>query len=377
MLFVIRALSCGGAERQLIELVRALDKGRFGVVVATFYDGGPLAAELRAVPGVRAVSLGKRGRWDLARFLVRFAWLARRLRPDVAHGYMGVSNELTLLARLLCGCRAVWGIRGSACDFRAYNDWARGFAHWLGGRLSRFADGIIVNSESGRRAHRAQGYAGGRMRVIHNGIDTTRFRPDAEAGRRIREQWGIAPQTPLIGMIARLDPMKDHPVFLRAAAWLLRRKKEVRFVCVGNGPATRLRALRELAGELGIADRVQWFSASEEVAAIYNALTVATLCSRFGEGFPNVLAEAAACGIPTVATDVGDAAVIVDDPARIVPPGCPERLAQAWEPLLEESETARTLRARQQRERIAREFGLARLARRTECALLETVQCPR
>ena len=286
---------------------------------------------------------------------------------------MGVSNELTLLARAVCGCRAVWGIRGSACDYRCY-DWGRSFSHWLGIKLSRFADGIIVNSESGRVEYIAGGYEGSRMKVIRNGIDSERFQPDRNAGRDLRREWGIAPDAPLIGVVARLDPMKDHPTFLQAAALLARRRPEVRFVCVGDGPSGYSMELRALAGELGLEamDRLQWHPARKDVAAVYNALTILTSSSRFGEGVSNVIGEAMACGTPVVATDVGDAAIILNDQAMTVPPGCPERLVAAWETLLDEEPGALERRSEMARERIVGEFSMARLISNTQAALLNT-----
>jgi glycosyltransferase involved in cell wall biosynthesis len=287
-----------------------------------------------------------------------------------------------LLSRAVCGSRAVWGIRGSACDYSGYNDWGRSFGDWVGMKLSRFADCIIVNSEAGRAEHVTDGYEGARMKVIRNGIDTRRFCPDRESGLRVRREWGLAPAVPLIGLVARLDPMKGHTVFLRAAALMARRRPEVRFVCVGDGPEPYKKRLQAEAAELGfegrLAGRLEWQGARSDVEAVYNALTILTSSSLFGEGFSNVIGEAMACGTPVVATDVGDAAVIVNDPNRVVPPGCPEMLVTAWECLLDEDPVALARRAQQGRERIVADYGMTHLVSRTEAALtnlLETLPC--
>src|SRR6266446_760184 len=113
LFFLIRALDHGGAERQLIELVKASDKSRFKVTVATFYDGGGLRPEIEKIEGVRVISLGKKGRWDLLPFLWRLARLVREIRPDILHGYMGIANELCSLMGWLYGGRVVWGMRQS------------------------------------------------------------------------------------------------------------------------------------------------------------------------------------------------------------------------------------------------------------------------
>jgi len=377
VLFVIRALACGGAERQLTELVKAMDKQRFDITVATFYGGGSLEAEIRSIPGVRLVCLEKRGRWDMGGFLSRFVRLLRDVQPDVTHGYMGFCNELTLLGRWLTGCRAIWGLRGSGCDYRAYDDWARGFGDRFAAWLSRFADRIVVNSECGRQDHLAEGYAGGRMVVIHNGIDTERFRPEPEEGHALRREWGLPLDAPVIGLVARLDPMKDHPLFLQAAAMLACRRADVRFVCVGDGNEAYRTRLWAMAAEFRLEDRLQWWPARHDVGAVYNALTILTSCSRFGEGFSNAIAEAMACGTPVVATDVGDARKIVNDPAWIIPPGKPERLVETWETLLDLSGPEKERRALKGREWIVREFGTERLVDHTQKIILESLSCRR
>jgi hypothetical protein len=95
--FLVRSLHPGGAERQLIELVKGLDKTRFHVTVATFYDGGALGVEIAGVAGITSLSLGKRGRWDVLPFLWRLWRMVLDAQPDILHGYMGVANELCLL----------------------------------------------------------------------------------------------------------------------------------------------------------------------------------------------------------------------------------------------------------------------------------------
>lgn len=375
LLFVIRALSCGGAERQLIELVRAMDKNRFEITVATFYDTGKLGDDARTIPGIRVVSLRKKGRWDLAPFLYRYAKLVREIRPDVVHGYMGTSNELALLARLLTGARAVWGIRGSGANQSAYHDWVRHVGQWSERKLSRFADCIIVNSEAGRDDHLRDGYEGSRMTVISNGIDTERFTPDPDAGLEVRREWGLSPGTPVIGLVARVDPMKGHSVFLKAAALIASRRPGVRFVCIGDGSREYRERLVALSDELGLQERLEWHPARRNIEAVYNALTVVTSSSTFGEGFSNVIGEAMACGRPVVATDVGDAARIGGGLALIVPRGNPEKLANAWEQLLDEPVEVSLTRTAMGRERITTEYGMARLAERTQAALLEILPC--
>lgn len=362
VLFLARSLEVGGAERQLIELARALDKERFIVYVATFYDGGALRGELERVPGVMVRSLGKHDRWDLLPFLWRLLRTAREVRPEVVYGYMDVANALALLAGWYARARVVWAVRSSNVDFGRY-DWAARWTYRAAAGLSRFADLIVVNSWAGREHHVAQGFQPSRMAVVPNGIDTEMFRPDEAARRRVRSEWGVAAEELLVGHVGRLDPMKDHPVLLGAASRVVAQHPGVRFVCVGNGPEPYRRELAALARELGMEARLVWAGERGDMPAVYSALDL-LVSSSCGEGFPNVVGEAMACGVPCVVTDVGDSARIVGDTGIVVPPGEPGALATG---MLQALERCRDAGLRQQaRECIVQEFGLERLVGRTE-----------
>jgi glycosyltransferase involved in cell wall biosynthesis len=372
LLILIRSLEVGGAERQLVELVKALDRGKFFITVATFYDRGRLRAELVGLPNVRVVSLGKKGRWDIGPFLWRLWKVARRARPHIVYGNMGIANELSLLVGRIVRARVVWSLRASNVDFSQYG-WASGFAFKIGALLSRFPDLIIANSHAGRVHHIAQGYVGKRMLVISNGIDTDLFKPDRSAGQGVRTEWGVDSQERLVGLVGRVDPMKDHPTFLRAAELLSERAGHVRFVCVGDGPAAYKDELRRLATELRLSDKIIWAGARSDMRAVYNALDV--LCSSStGEGLPNAVAEAMACGIPCVVTDVGDSARLVGNPNQVVPPQNPQALSEAIGRVLILSDSQRRTLGRQGRERILAGYSVQQLAAKTEAALLRVLE---
>ena len=124
LLILTRDWSIGGAERQVVELLKVIDKRSIDICAATFYGTGPLRRELQGLPGVRLWNLRKRGRWDVVPFLLRAVRLARRVRPDVIHGYQGFPNLLTLILGWVTGARTVWGMRASNMDMRRY-DWLR------------------------------------------------------------------------------------------------------------------------------------------------------------------------------------------------------------------------------------------------------------
>lgn len=367
ILFLNRRFDYGGAERQLIELVKGLDKTRFEVSLATFYDGGGLRQEIEAVEGVKLISLRKKARWDLLSFLWQLWRVARRHDPQIIHGYLDVANILSLLVGRSLGATVVWGMRASYMDLSHY-DWLLGLSFRLERLLARSADLIIVNSKAGHAHHVARGFPADKMVVIPNGIDTERFNLDAKAGAEVRAEWGIPEDTTLIGLVARLDPMKDHWTFLKAAALLCKERDDVRFVCVGGGPECYARELRQFAEDIGVSDKVLWTGSRVDMPAIYNALSITT-SSSYGEGFPNTIGEAMACGVPCVVTDAGDSAWIVGDTGVVVPRRDPEALAGAWGACLRRDLGDMGRRARA---RVVEHFSLKQLVQQTEKAILAT-----
>lgn len=326
IMFLTRDLDIGGAQRQLIQLASGLHCVGWNVKVVSFYHGGRLESRLRDA-GVEIYCLEKAGRWDALAFMRRLVNLVRRDQPDIIHGYLDTPNiVLALLRPWLAHARVVWGIRASNMDSARY-DWVAAIESGLAALFSRMPDLIICNSEAGRAYHEARGYPVSKMVVIPNGVDTQRFRPDDKARRAVRAEWAVDPHETLIGLVARLDAMKDHSTFLRAAAQTVRAHPNARFVCVGDGsPSYRDELIRE-ASALGLERRVIWAGARDDIHQVYNALDLAVSSSSFGEGFPNMIGEAMATGIACVVTDVGDSAAIVGALGWVCPPNDSAALA--------------------------------------------------
>jgi glycosyltransferase involved in cell wall biosynthesis len=329
---LIRALSVGGAERQIVQLANALGKRGILVSIVTLYDNGPLeqAIDRRYVGHL---SVGKRGRWDVAWPVLRLIRLLRRERPAVLYAFLPAQTALAgLLSPFLPGCRLVFGLR-SCLDYRR-TDWLQRAVYTLEARLAHRAALIIANSEAGRQAALRRGMRPDRLVVIGNLIDTEQFTPDRERRRRQRAAWGVAETARLIGMAARLDPMKGHETFLEAAVRFHRRDPLARFVLIGSGPGTYADRLAATAERLGLGSALIWAGECRDMADAYNALDLATLSSHEGEGFPNAVAEAMACGVPVVATDSGDTARLIGETGLVVAPRDPAALADAWATVL-------------------------------------------
>lgn len=369
VVFLIRDLNVGGAQTQLVALAIGMAAVGYAVTVVHFYADGVMLKPLQAA-GVATICLNKRGRWHLWEFGKNLISTLRRLDAPVIHGYLGEANlMLVLLKPFLPRTKVVWGVRDA--------DAAPGLYGWVGYVLTALervlahgADLIILNSHAGKSHYLTQGFPEKKLQVIPNGIDVQRFQPDRMAGMAVRSGWEVEPEQVLIGMIGRFDPRKDHPTFLRAAAQVAERYPQVRFVCMGHGPAEYLAKLQTLSAELGLGDRLIWSPARQDMPAVQNALDIAVLAS-YTEGFPNVVGEAMACDVPCVVTDVGDAAWIVGERGEVVPPRDAGALAGALSRQVDRclSSNLSSAEVEPLRDRIVSEFSIERLVDRTAQAL--------
>lgn len=364
VLFLIRALTAGGAERQVAVLARGFRAAGHDVKVAVFYGGGVLEADLDHAD-VPLIDLRKKGRWDNAGFLWRLVRMIRREKPDVVYSWLAVANILTgLLCPLFPRARRAWAICASNMDLNRY-DWLVRLTTRIEARLSPLSQVLISNSYSGRDYAVEDGFPPGKLKVVPNGIDTGRFRPDRDAGRQARADWGIEPGQRLVGLVGRLDPMKGHPVFIRAVARLRERLPHVRFVCVGDGPQDYRQSLHELSEQLALSGHLIWAGNRTDMPAVYNALDMAVSSSVYGEGLPNMLGEAMACGIPCVVTRVGDSPWVVDDTGIVVPPDDPAALAEAIAAMLDRLDKDGPALVQTTRRRVEENFSVDSLVKNT------------
>ncbi len=354
---VTRSLGRGGVPVQVVNLARGLSKRSHAVAVVVLYGNGPLQAELER-SGIEVYSLEKRGRWDMVAPLLRFLRFARHRGFDVIQSFLPVENLMSLPVARWTGATCIWGLRGASQDPRQH-----GHASWLlwtlQHRLLRMPDAIISNSRAALAELDIE--PGPRRYVVPNGIDTSRFRPDALAGKQVREELGIPVEAMVIGCIARLDIIKDHPTLLRAAARIADDCPGSRFVVVGGGPEAYRCSLQELAHSLGIGARVHWLGERADPERLFNAFDIFVSASR-AEGFSNALAESMACGVAPVVTHVGDCELIVGGFGSLVQVGDPAGLAHAvceWIEL-----DTMEMKARR-RGWVEQEFGIERMIDRT------------
>ena len=360
VIHIINELDAGGAERVLTRIAchNAQTNGPKQIVVSLMGEG-VYGADLRA-SGVDLHCLGMTsGLRDLPGAIIRLSRLMRREKPDAIMSWLYHSDFISTLAAMLSGRgtkRLAWNIRCAEMDLAQYGRSTRGVLTLLA-KLSRFPAIVAANSHAGQRHHITCGYHPKKWAFLPNGFDTDEWQPDPDAKTRLCKELGIAPSKHVVGMVARKDPAKDHATLFKAVYRVLHDGHAVHLVLIGQD-----------TGNLPIPDElknnVSALGLRRDIAKLVPALDVAVLSSSFGEGFPNVIGEAMACGVPTIGNGVGDVADILGDTGKTVPLCAPTALATAIAELLSEDSDSKTFRKAATRQRIIDHYSLAAMNER-------------
>ena len=372
--FLARSLEAtGGAEQQLAHIALGLDPALFESRVYCFYETGELCRHIRA-GGIRIDTLRKESRWDLIDPALLLRRKLREFRPQILHSFLGPPNVLAaVLKPALPHTKVIWGVRASDMKLENY-DWTRRATFRAEVMLSRIPDAIVANSEAGRKHVTTAGFPDHRVSVLPNGIDIRRFVPVENARERVRASLNIPFDAPVVGMIARIDPQKDHLTFLRAVRRAVTRIPELVFLCVGGGPDSLMEALHQFAHQLGVAQNIRWTGERTDIPDLISACDLMTLTSAYGEGFPNAIGEAMACERTCVVTDVGDCASIVGKTGFVAARGDDGALSNLWLDFFQLAPSAQRKIGQRARRRIEENYSLESMVRRSERLYSSIVQ---
>lgn len=355
----------GGAEMMLYKLLSSMNRERFVPEVISLRGGGEIRSKIEGL-GIDVYSLGmEKGYADftgLARLIKRF----RQRPPNIIQTWLHHADFLGgLIGKLATDAPIVWNIRNSKLEPAIT---ARGTI-WMvkaGAFLSAFIPArIICGSLSAWNDHIELGYKKDKMVVIQNGFDLERFHPDPAARLSVRNELGLAPETEVVGIFTRTVPYKDLGNFVQSAAYLRTQRPQVRFVMCGREIEWDYQPLVTLIEQAGLRDHCYLLGKRQDVPRLMAAMDVVVLSSQ-SEGFPNVLGEAMACGVPCAATEAGDASLIIGDTGKVVPIKDPMALAKACEALLSMGLEARQRMGSAARQRIAEHFSLPVIAQKYE-----------
>ena len=364
--FVITGLSTGGAEAMLLKLLERIDRSRFEPHVFSLTTMGEIGGRVAAL-GIPVEALGMRPAFPSPWKFWRLVTHLRALRPRLVHTWLYHADLLGGLAARCAGIRlVVWGLRNSTLD-AASTKWSTRAVMRLCARLSAWLPTRILScSEVAVQVHAHLGYDIAKMSVIPNGFDLSNFRPDAQARMSVRAELGLDAQTPVVGMVGRFDPQKNHLGFIKAAGWLHRQLPSVHFVLAGARVDAENDALMTAVAAEKLTGSTHLLGLRQDVARLMSALDVLALPSDYGEAFPNVVGEAMACGVPCVVTDIGDSAYIVGDAGAVVAAGDMPRLAEKMMALLGMDARAYAQLSTAARTRICERFEIGKVVRQYE-----------
>ena len=354
---IITALCSGGAERVLY-LVATRDRQDTSIrhVVIALADEGFYGAELRR-HGIEVHTLSMTNNHVPGVALFRLVKLLRVMRPDLIMTWLYHADLLGTLAGRLAGVRRiVWNLRCSNFVFAEHPAMTGRIVSLLA-RLSRVPSAIAANSIAGQRAHEELGFHPKQWIYLPNGFDTAEWSPDANDRADMRRALGFADTDVVVGRIGRVDPQKDLPTFIAAARMAAARHPNMRVLLVGEETdGIELPAqLQPITKALGV---------RRDMPRIMRALDILVSSSAYGEGLPNVVAEAMASGVPCVVTDVGDSAVLVGSDGVVVPPRDPEALARGMEVLMMKPAAELSAMAAHGREHVNSAYSIASSLRR-------------
>ena len=343
--YVVGSLRDGGTERQVLELIRHLDRRQFEPSLVAMEDSNlDRANGLVEAPYTMGIPEAGNSRWygrslSLAGAVRRVSQYLRGQQADIVHAFLPGPSIVATAAGRLAGVPLIIGSRRSlASHYRAASRVA-GWADTVAFHLAHF------NLGNSRAVSREMVDVGGcpaqKCGTIYNGVDTLRFRPNLSSG--LRQQMGWSQDEVVFGMVANFRPCKGHREFVQAAAIIAQRRPEARFVMAGADGGEKDSILRQVEN-LHLSHVVRTLDSDPCPEKIFAALDIC-VCTSHAEGFSNVLLEAMACGKPVIATQVGGnpEAIRHGESGFLVPEGEPQMVAGIAERLLLDEGLRRTI----------------------------------
>jgi glycosyltransferase involved in cell wall biosynthesis len=343
VLRIITRLNIGGPALHVILLNSRLDPATFQSLLVCGKEGDAEGSLLglavsRGIQPIVLPSLGRAVRPlnDLSTTL-RLVSLMRELRPDVVHTHMAKAGTAGRLAARIAGVPIIVHTYHGHVFHSYFSPNVSAVFRGVERALAKVTDRVIAIGETQRHDIMRYDIAPPeKIEVIPLGLELDRFRDVTKLRGSLRRELGLQDDHPLIGIVARLVPIKAHEVFLEAAANVLRQVPRARFIIVGDGE--RRHELEQLANALGIGGATYFLGWRAELEQVYADLDVVTLTS-LNEGSPVALIEAMTAGRPVVSTDVGGVREVIQDGVSglLVPPHDSPQLARAIVQLLDDS----------------------------------------
>ena len=323
---VITGLGDGGAEAVLVRLCK--NSHDFEHVVISLTGAGKYGKVLEDLD-IKLYFLNAGFSLLSLLNLLKLPILLKQEKPDIVQTWMYHADLVGGIAAKLAGIRRIsWGIRRSSLKRKNTKLFTIVIAY-LCALLSRWIPNVIVCcSNKTRTTHVKIGYDPSKMVIIQNGYDLSFFYPSSCQRLALRKALDIGDNTFLIGNVSRYDYNKDHNNLLKALNILSQRNLDFICLLIGANIVKENNILSQSIANLDLKEKIILLGQRDDIPAIMNSIDIHVLSSR-SEGFPNVVAEAMACGTVSISTNVGDASEIVDTPESICAIEDPISLANA------------------------------------------------
>ncbi|MCX6237750.1 MAG: glycosyltransferase [Bacteroidia bacterium] len=362
VLHIITGLNQGGAESILFRLA-IFKQPNVNHIIVSMMDFGVYGDQLKndslevhtlEMPRGHITISGLRKLWKLI----------RKEKPDVVQTWMYHADLIGGAIARLAGCSSiVWGIYNYNLHSSVTKKSTRLVARLCALTSRIIPKAIISCAESSTKVHISMGYACKKFVTIPTGYDFNELRRNETSRNILRNSWGVDANLPLLGCVARWDPLKNHGNLLGALAILQKKNISFRCVLVGPGIDKSNYELNELILKNGLSSQTLKLAGFvDDIPSVMSAFDLHILPS-LGEAFPNVVIEAMACGTPCVVTDVGDTAIMVGDTGWVIPPADSDKLANAIITALNLMKDSKAWEERKAacRSQIVRKYGLERM----------------
>ena len=356
----IRDLNIGGAQRQFIELVKNIDKNKFDVYVVTMY-GGVQENEIKNIKGIKYFNLQKSGRYDL-KFYFKYKALLKEIFPDVIYSFLGEMNLFSYWCKPK-KTKLIWGFRSAHRKYKGFSK----FLFNLHKVYSKNVDKFVFNSNASLDFHLKKGFKINDYSIIHNGIDINRFRRNEKIRKEMRKKFNIKDDELVLGIVARIDQVKGYVYLAKALREILKNKK-IKFMAVGGGDEKILKDCKEILKDYN--NQIYFVGMHKNTENFYNMFDI-YISASLVEGFSNSIAEAMACELPCVVTDVGDSKIIVGDLGEVVKSKSEKELIKGIKNML--NKDFKNL-GKLSRKRIVENFSIEKMVKKTEKDILKCVE---
>jgi glycosyltransferase involved in cell wall biosynthesis len=327
IIHIISGLEIGGAERALENILKAGLAQNFNTSVISLKDEGIIGPNIKQF-GVELNKLDIKNFLNYPGALYKLKRIINEKKPDLIQGWMPHGNAAALIGAKISRNKIpiIFNIRQCLYQISDEAKLTQKIIK-INAKFSNIPSAIIYNSKIAKGHHELLGYNPDRAIVIPNGFNIDTLKPDKKLSQLVRSEYNISNKVTVFGHVARFHPMKDHITFIKAALEVLKHNKNVFFLMAGRDVSLQNKHLVNHIPK----QFLKYFSLRGECSDLYKTMMcIDIFCqSSWTEAFPNVIGEAMACGIPCIATDVGETRRLTGGFGTIIPPRNSVKLSES------------------------------------------------